>query len=209
MTEAHDSVAVPHRIPDEHVGALRGRDRVQRAESPARRSPVQGPGKRGDSGDDGRGGISSGRSAHGSVGDLVAPMIAEAVETGAAEAVSGRWRLAETVAGFGHPVYREEDPRAEALWPFLQTAWPRHPVVKVAAEMAALVTNSFRNIDFALGTLVAAAGMVPGAAEAIFAVARTAGWLAHGSEEYGHRLRYRLRAAYTGPAPGGAASISE
>jgi citrate synthase len=68
--------------------------------------------------------------------------------------------------------------------------------------MAALVTNSFRNIDFALGTLVAAAGMVPGAAEAIFAVARTAGWLAHGSEEYGHRLRYRLRAAYTGPAPG-------
>ena len=38
-----------------------------------------------------------------------------------------------------------------------------------------------------------------GAGETIFAVARSAGWIAHGLEEYPHRLRYRIRATYTGP----------
>jgi citrate synthase len=52
-----------------------------------------------------------------------------------------------------------------------------------------------------LATLVASGGMIEGSAEVIFAVARTAGWLAHAIEEYGHRLRFRLRAAYVGPAP--------
>jgi citrate synthase len=52
-----------------------------------------------------------------------------------------------------------------------------------------------------LATLVGAAGMVEGSAEVIFAVARTVGWLAHAVEEYEHALRFRLRAAYTGPAP--------
>jgi citrate synthase len=41
--------------------------------------------------------------------------------------------------------------------------------------------------------------MVDGAGEAIFAIARSAGWIAHGLEEYQHRLRYRIRATYTGP----------
>ena len=44
-------------------------------------------------------------------------------------------------------------------------------------------------------------GFVPGAAEAIFAVARSAGLIAHALEEYPHRLRFRSRAAYTGPQP--------
>lgn len=52
------------------------------------------------------------------------------------------------------------------------------------------------NVDFALG---AAAGLVPGAGEAIFAVARTAGWLAHGLEEYGRGGPLRPRAVSTGP----------
>jgi citrate synthase len=57
------------------------------------------------------------------------------------------------------------------------------------------------NIDFALGVFAEAFGMVAGAGEAIFVIARCAGWIAHGLEEYDHRLRYRIRAAYTGPAP--------
>ncbi|MFC7099779.1 citrate/2-methylcitrate synthase [Nonomuraea rubra] len=56
-----------------------------------------------------------------------------------------------------------------------------------------------RNIDFALATLSAVSGMVPGAGEAIFAVARTAGWLAHAMEEYERGSLLRLRASYTGP----------
>jgi citrate synthase len=57
------------------------------------------------------------------------------------------------------------------------------------------------NIDFAWGVLGEATRMVHGAGETIFAVARSAGWIAHGLEEYPHRLRYRIRATYTGPDP--------
>ena len=57
------------------------------------------------------------------------------------------------------------------------------------------------NIDFALATLAAVAGMVPGAGEAIFAVARTAGWIAHAMEEYDRNAPIRPRSVYTGPAP--------
>ena len=55
------------------------------------------------------------------------------------------------------------------------------------------------NVDFALGVLAETMHMVDGAGEAIFAIARSAGWIAHGLEEYQHRLRYRIRATYTGP----------
>jgi citrate synthase len=58
----------------------------------------------------------------------------------------------------------------------------------------------YPNIDFTLGVLGEATRMVHGAGETIFAVARSAGWIAHGLEEYPHRLRYRIRATYTGPA---------
>ncbi len=40
------------------------------------------------------------------------------------------------------------------------------------------------NIDFALATLAVVAGMTPGSGEAMFAVARAAGRLAHALEEY-------------------------
>jgi len=58
------------------------------------------------------------------------------------------------------------------------------------------------NVDLALAALAHVAGMVRGAGEAIFAVARTAGWIAHALEEYDRNTPIRPRAVYTGPAPG-------
>jgi citrate synthase len=55
------------------------------------------------------------------------------------------------------------------------------------------------NVDFALATLVAVGGMIQGAGEAVFAVARTAGWLAHALEGYARETPMRPRAVYTGP----------
>lgn len=46
------------------------------------------------------------------------------------------------------------------------------------------------NIDFAVATLARVAGMVPGAGEAVFAVARTAGWIAHASRPAQAAVRY-------------------
>ena len=51
---------------------------------------------------------------------------------------------------------------------------------------------------FSLGTFTSAAGMSRGAGEAIFAVARTAGWIAHALEAYEAGTLLRPRACYTG-----------
>jgi citrate synthase len=56
------------------------------------------------------------------------------------------------------------------------------------------------NIDFALAALATVTDMLPGAGQAIFAVARTAGWLAHAIEEYARGTPIRPRGIYTGPA---------
>lgn len=141
---------------------------------------------------------------HGSVGDRLVPVLRDSAARGAAEAIAARWRLGEKVWGFGHRVYTNRDPRAETLWPLLQGAWPGNELVDAAGDVVAAVTahgKTFPNVDLMLATLVGAAGMVEGSAEVIFAVARTVGWLAHAVEEYEHALRFRLRAAYTGPAP--------
>ncbi|MCF3965257.1 citrate/2-methylcitrate synthase, partial [Streptomyces fuscigenes] len=58
------------------------------------------------------------------------------------------------------------------------------------------------NVDLALAALTVAAGMDPEAGEAVFAVARTAGWIAHAREEYAEQpLRMRPSGRYTGPRP--------
>lgn len=58
------------------------------------------------------------------------------------------------------------------------------------------------NVDLALGVLSVSCGMPAEAGETVFAVARTAGWIAHALEEYGERpLRMRPLGAYDGPRP--------
>jgi citrate synthase len=72
---------------------------------------------------------------------------------------------------------------------------------RTIVEVREIVTGRdgpYPNIDFALGALAEAHRFTPGAGEAVFAIARSAGWIAHALEEYPHRLRYRTRATYTG-----------
>ncbi|MBT5137914.1 MAG: hypothetical protein HOM37_02525 [Acidimicrobiaceae bacterium] len=59
------------------------------------------------------------------------------------------------------------------------------------------------NVDFALGALTYIAGMAPDAGEVIFAIARTAGWLAHALEEYNETpIRFRPVGRYVAsPTP--------
>ena len=57
------------------------------------------------------------------------------------------------------------------------------------------------NIDFALAALCFCADLSVTSGEAIFGVARTVGWIAHGLEEYGEApLRFRPRAHYVSAA---------
>ena len=57
-------------------------------------------------------------------------------------------------------------------------------------------------MDIALGALAHCWSLTRGAGQAIFAISRTAGWIAHAIEEYERKTNYRIRAAYTGPPPG-------
>ena len=114
-------------------------------------------------------------------------------------------RRGERIPGFGHFVYRAGDPRAAFLLDAIRAAVPGSPRLAVAEAVAAEVARRglpSPNIDFALGALASVSGMVPGGAEAVFAVARTAGWIGHALEEYARRTPLRPRARYTGPGGG-------
>ena len=116
-------------------------------------------------------------------------------------------RRGEKVPGFGHFVYRGGDPRAILLLDLVRRAAPKSGRLAVADAVFAEVSHKSLpepNIDFAIATLVRVAGMVRGAGEAIFAVARTAGWIAHALEAYSGPGPLRPRAVYTGrPAADG------
>ena len=110
-------------------------------------------------------------------------------------------RRGEKIPGFGHFVYRGGDPRAIVLLDLVRRAAPKSGQLAVADAVFAEVRQKSLpepNIDFALATLVRVAGMVRGAGEAIFAVARTAGWIAHALEAYAGPGPLRPRAVYTG-----------
>ena len=105
------------------------------------------------------------------------------------------------VPGFGHAVYRGVDPRLDVLLARLATIAPRRAMATVDAVLAAgsELGAGVANIDLGLAALAVATDMPVGATDAIFAVARTAGWIAHALEEYGEApLRFRARAVYTG-----------
>ena len=123
----------------------------------------------------------------------------------AASVVGARLRRGERLRGFGHRLYPDGDPRASVLLARLRdTAGgsPRLAVVAALLEAAANRGLPAPNVDLALAALAHVAGMTRGAGEAVFAVARTAGWIAHALEEYERNTPIRPRALYTGPAPG-------
>jgi citrate synthase len=96
-------------------------------------------------------------------------------------------------AGFGHLVHAHGDPRPA---PLLDAVYAfATPGDRVVIDQALAGLPAPPNVDFALGALTYCARMPAEAATAIFAIARTAGWIAHAAEEYGEAsLRFRGRA---------------
>jgi citrate synthase len=93
-------------------------------------------------------------------------------------------RRGEKIPGFGHFGYRGGDPRAVVLLGLVRRGAPESGQLAVAGAVLAEVRRKSLpepDIDFAVATLARVAGMVPGAGEAVFAVACTAGWTARAS----------------------------
>jgi citrate synthase len=123
----------------------------------------------------------------------------------AASVVGARLRRGERLRGFGHRLYPDGDPRAATLLARLRAtadSSPRMEVVDSLLQAARRRGLPEPNVDLALAALAHVTGMTHGAGEAIFATARTAGWIAHALEEYERNAPIRPRAVYTGPPPG-------
>jgi len=145
-------------------------------------------------------------SLHGGASLAVEALLAEIeLPEQAARVVGQRLRRGERLRGLGHPLYPDGDPRAAYLLDRLRGAAggsPRLAVVEALLDATRRRGLPPPNVDLALAALGHVAEMTRGSGEAIFAVARVAGWLAHALEEYERATPIRLRAVYTGPPPG-------
>ncbi|MFG2005420.1 citrate/2-methylcitrate synthase [Spirillospora sp. NPDC048911] len=132
-------------------------------------------------------------------------LFAEIGEPGRASRVIGeRLRAGQRIPGFGHSVYKSGDRRFTVLFDLIGDVAADHPRLAVAHAVRAEAARRRLpepNVDLALATLTSVAGMPPGSGEVFFAVARTAGWIAHALEEYERASPLRPRAVYTGPPP--------
>jgi len=148
---------------------------------------------------------------HGATSDRFEALLAEVGTPEQAErVVQERARRGERIPGFGHPFYGPAgDARARVL---LEVAWGlgrRSTELAVANAVIGAMERASKpppNVDSAAVALRAALGMPPGAVAGLFAVGRSAGWVAHALEQVatGHLLRPRAR--YSGPDPLGETS---
>ncbi|MFV0257178.1 MAG: citrate/2-methylcitrate synthase [Acidimicrobiales bacterium] len=141
---------------------------------------------------------------HGGSSATVHRMLEDADRSGnPAQAVGTARRQLGHFPGIGHRIYRHHDPRYATLLSRLMEAWagdPRLGLVLGVRDLIGRRTGDLANIDAALGALTFLGGMAPEAGGVLFSVGRTAGWLAHGTEEYEEApLRFRARERYTGP----------
>jgi citrate synthase len=112
----------------------------------------------------------------------------------------------ERIPGFGHRVYRTEDPRATALRRLARELGERRgePGWYALAERIAQVVKAERaldpNVDFYSALVYRALGIPLDLFTPVFAVGRVAGWTAHVLEQYANNRLIRPRAEYVGPA---------
>jgi len=147
---------------------------------------------------------------HGGANADVMRMLLDLGETASGERVDqfvrGKFARKEKIAGFGHRVYKTEDPRATHLRQMSRdlgkragsTAW-----FEMSQRMEALVKLEKKlnpNVDFYSASMYYTLGIPIDLYTPIFAVSRMSGWTAHILEQYANNRLIRPRADYVGPA---------
>ncbi|MBX5469526.1 MAG: citrate synthase 2 [Thermoleophilaceae bacterium] len=147
---------------------------------------------------------------HGGAPSRVLEMIAEVERTGDAERyVRAVLDRGERLMGFGHRVYRAEDPRARVLRRTARELGAPRLEVAEALEEAALAELKARkpdrvlatNVEFWSAVVLDFAGVPPELFTPMFACARVAGWSAHILEQKREGRLVRPTARYVGPGP--------
>jgi citrate synthase len=145
---------------------------------------------------------------HGGAPAYVLPMLEEVAAMGDAE----RWvqealASGKRIMGFGHRVYRAEDPRSRIL---KQTAKELDaPNIQVAEELEQVALRALQerhpdrvlatNVEYYSAIVLDVAAIPPALAPAMFACSRVAGWSAHILEQKKTGRLFRPSARYTGP----------
>jgi citrate synthase len=134
---------------------------------------------------------------HGGAGEAVMLLVEESERLGPDAAV-GRWLDHDRpLPGFGHPLYPEGDPRAEALLAAIDVD---DGLSRLRAAIFA-ATGTRPNIDFALAALTRSHRLPLDAPFRLFALGRSIGWTAHAAEQVTSNGLIRPRGRYEGPLP--------
>jgi len=123
----------------------------------------------------------------------------------AEEVVRAKLSRKEKIPGFGHRVYRTEDPRATHLRQMskvlvIRAGQPRW--FEMSQRIEALVKGEKKlnpNVDFYSASTYYVLGIPIDLFTPIFAVSRVSGWTAHVLEQYANNRLIRPRAEYVGP----------
>jgi citrate synthase len=122
------------------------------------------------------------------------------------EIIRGKLARKEKVPGFGHRVYRTEDPRATHLRRLSRELGERRGErawFDMSQRIEAVVQAEkklYPNVDFYSASTYYALGIPIDLFTPIFAVSRVSGWTAHVLEQYANNRLIRPRAEYVGPA---------
>ncbi len=116
----------------------------------------------------------------------------------------------QKIMGFGHREYKVKDPRAVILQKLAEQLFDQFghdPLYDLARKLEAAAADRlgpkgiYPNVDFYSGLVYRKLGIPEDLFTPIFAIARTAGWLAHWKEQLGANRIYRPSQIYTGEGP--------
>ena len=153
---------------------------------------------------------------HGGAPARVLPMLDEVTATGDPEGyVKDLFERRGRIMGFGHRIYRAEDPRSRILKRTAKELGSPRVEVAEALEEAALAELHRRKPDYVIATNVEfysavvldVAEIPPDLTPAMFACSRVAGWSAHILEEKRTGRLIRPSARYVGPGSRSLSSV--
>ena len=119
-------------------------------------------------------------------------------------AVAARLRRGESIDGFGHPLYRDGDPRARLLLDLLGERYAKSSEYRFVVDFVRAASGSIGeqpNLDFALASVARVLRLPPGSPLMLFAIGRSVGWIGHAIEQYATGQLIRPRAKYVGIPP--------
>ena len=147
---------------------------------------------------------------HGGANERVLEMLEEVGSPDKAEAyVEDKLKNKEVIWGMGHREYKTKDPRATILQKLVKDlleardgnvskTFETAMAVEKAAEARLASKGVYANVDFYSGILYEAMGIPVDQFTAIFAISRSAGWLAHWREQLRGNRIFRPTQVYTG-----------